>query len=110
MKLPVSENNTPIPLAPIGVALASTVDATVSSSTEITLNAATSWISVYAKSQDIYMKWGTADVTASNSDSIIPAGQIRDFVIPRQSGVTTLFTAVNFLEETAGAKLTVHEY
>jgi hypothetical protein len=102
-----------MPLAPARVALASTVDASVSGSTEITLNAATTFIRVYAKSQDVYMKWGTTDVTASNSDAIIPAGQIVDFVLPVNQGALplgTLYTAVNFIEETAGAKLTVYEY
>lgn len=110
MRLPKDDNSVAVPLAPASVALASTVDSTVSASTEITLNAATTFIRVYAKTQDIYMKWGTADVTSSNSDAIIPAGQIVDFLVPRQSGVSTLFTAVNFIEESASAKLTVYEY
>jgi hypothetical protein len=49
------------------------------------------------------MKWGTADVTVSNFDEVIPAGQIRDFLVP--SGET----AVNFIEREASATLVVIE-
>jgi len=116
--MPRDGNHNPFPLAPAKIALASTVDSTISSSTTITFNTATTFIRVYAKTQDIYMKWGTTAVTSSNSDAIIPAGQIVDFVIPVNQTATqattnvtqTLYTAANFIEETAGAKLTVYEY
>lgn len=90
-------------LAPPVAALARTVDPTISSSTEIELNAKTSFIRVYAIAQDIYMKYGTADVTASNFDEVIPAGQICDFYLPAGT------TAVNFIERVAGATLIVIE-
>lgn len=86
-------------LAPDRVALARTRNATISSSVEITLNAATTFIRVYAKDKDIYLKWGTDDVSVSNFDEVIPANQICDFYVP--SG----FTAVNFIEAAATATL-----
>lgn len=106
--LPHDDNNVVMQLTPAVVALARTVDATISSSTEITLNAATKLIRVYALSQDVYLKWGTDDVTASNFDEVIPANQIVDLVVPIQSG-TTLYTAVNLLERTATAGVIVIE-
>lgn len=90
-------------LVPSKVALARTVDATISTSTEITLNAATSFIRVYAKTQDVYLKYGTDDVTSANFDEVIPAGQICDFYIP--AGVT----AINLIEAAASASVIVIE-
>lgn len=98
-----AENLPALKLTPDVVALARTVDATISASTEVTLNVATSFVSVYAIAKDIYMKWGTADVTASNFDEVIPAGQIRDFLVPDS------VTAVNFIEREASATLIVVE-
>jgi hypothetical protein len=95
-------------LTPSVVALARTVDATISASTEITLNAATTIIRVYALDKDVYMKWGTADVTAANFDEVIPANQVCDFYVPVETG-TTLFTAVNFIERAATAGMIVIE-
>jgi hypothetical protein len=102
--LPVDGNAHPMQLAPAKVALAQTLDTTISSSTEIALNALTTFLRVYAKSQDIYLKWGADDVTNANFDAIIPAGQIMDFVIPAN------VTAVNFLEYAASAVLIALEY
>ncbi len=97
-----------IQLTPSRAALARTVDATISASTEITLNTSTRIIRVYAISQDVYLKWGTDDVTASNFDEVIPAGQIVDLVIPAET-VSTLYTAINLIERTATAGVIVIE-
>jgi hypothetical protein len=93
------ENLIALKLTPNVLALARTVDATISASTEVTLNIATTFLSVYAIAKDIYLKWGADDVSASNFDEVIPAGEIRDFIVP--DGVT----AVNFIEREAGATL-----
>lgn len=85
------------------VALARTVDNSISASTEITLNKATTYIRVYAIAKDVYLKWGTADVTASNFDEVIIAGQAFDFVVPE--GIT----AVNLIERESGATVIVIE-
>lgn len=102
--LPTDGNTKPIQLAPAKAALACTVDATISGSTEITLNAATTLIRVYAKDKDICMKWGTDDVTAAAFDQIIPANQICDFVVPQNT------TAANFIEYAATATLICLEF
>lgn len=103
-------------LPPPVIALARTVDATVSASTEVTLNTSTTFVRVYAVDQDIYMKWGTDDVTSSNFDQVIPAGQIMDFFVPvdittsQTDDAETLYTAINFIERTATALLILMEY
>lgn len=84
-------------------ALARTVDATISSTTEITLQPATTYLRVYAIAKDVYLKWGTADVTASNFDEVIPAGQIVDLIVPEKQ------TAINVIEREAGATVIVIE-
>jgi hypothetical protein len=93
----------PLQLTPEVVALARTVDASISGSTEITLNEATTIIRVYAIAQDVYLKWGADDVTASNFDEVIPAGQICDFLVPDNT------TALNLIERVSGATVIVIE-
>lgn len=93
----------PLQLTPDVVALARTVNASISASAEITLNPATSYIRVYAIAKDVYLKWGTADVTASNFDEVIPAGQVIDLLVPDGQ------TAINVIEREAGATVIVIE-
>ena len=104
ISLPLDLNRNPIQLMPAKVSLASTYDTTVSASTEITLNAATSMIEVSAITQAILMKWGTADVSTSSFDHIIQAGSTMQFVVPIDT------TAVNFIEQAASAILVVNEF
>ncbi len=96
------------PLTPATTALARTVDPTLSASTEIVLNAATKFIRVYATGQDVYLKWGADDVTASNFDEICPVGQVVDFYVPFSSG-TTRYTAINLIERASAAAVVVIE-
>jgi len=107
--LPRDGSSAPIQLSPAVVALATTVDTTISASTEITLNASTTFIRVYATTQDVYLKWGTADVTSSNFDEIIPAGQIVDLFVPVNTSTNSLYTAINLIERVAGATVIVIE-
>ncbi len=85
------------------VALARTVDSSISSSTEIVLNPATTYIRVYAITKDVYLKWGTDDVTAANFDEVIPAGQVFSFLVPDGQ------TAINLIEREASATVIVVE-
>jgi hypothetical protein len=80
--------------------LTSTYDASISSSTSITLNTASTTINVSAIDKGIFMKWG-ATASSSAFDEFIPANQTRTFVI--------LSTTVQFIEESATAKLIVIE-
>ena len=84
-------------------ALVVTYDATISASTEITLNASTTLIEVCAIDKAILLNWGTADASTTVFDEVIPANTVRQFFIP--SGVT----AVNFIEQVATAILVVIE-
>ncbi len=98
-----SDNLSGIIRTPDVVALDRTFDATISASTEKVFNKATTIIRVYAIAKDVYLKWGTADVTASNFDEVIPAGQVFDFIVPE--GIT----AVNVIEREAGATVIIIE-
>lgn len=82
--------------------LVATYDATVSSSTLLTLNSGTSYIEVTALLKGIFLKWGAV---ASNSafDEIIAPDSTREFLVP--SGVLT----VQFIEEASSAHLVVIE-
>lgn len=108
IQLPKDGNRQTVQLQPPITALARTVDGTISASTEITFDLGTTFIRVYAVDKDIYMKWGTADVTSSNFDEVIPANQICDFFVPQQSNLT-LYTAANFIQRTATATLILTE-
>lgn len=103
--LPRDDNH--VPIQGVGfssTALAVTYDATISASTEITLNAATTVIEVTANAKPVFMKWGTADATSSVFDYLIAQDSTRTFHVP----VGT--TAVNFIEQAATATLAVAEY
>lgn len=84
--------------------LATTYDATISGSTEITLNAGTETIEVAAIDKAVLLRWGTADASTSAFDAVIPANTVREFTVPTDA------TAVNFIEQAATAILAVTEY
>lgn len=100
--LPTDRAGVPLPLTPAVVALEETYDATISSSTEIALNTKTTIIEVSAIDKGIFMKWGGA-ASSSDFDEFIAAGSTRHYVVP--SGQTS----VQFIEESATAKLVVIE-
>lgn len=82
--------------------LEETYDATISSSTSITLNTATETIEVTAIDKGIFMKWG-ATASSTDFDEFIAPNTSRVYVVP--NGTTT----VQFIEESATAKLVVIE-
>ncbi len=90
-------------LTPAVAALAVTYDATISASTEVTLNTATTLIEVAAIDKAILMRWGTGDASTSAFDEVIPANTVRQFVVPPST------TAVNFIEQAATAILALVE-
>jgi len=106
--LPKDGANIAMQLTPAVIALAQTVNASISSSSSITFNAATTILRVYAISQDVYFKWGSTAVTSSNFDEIIPASQIVDLVVPKDS-TGTKYTTCKFIERTASATIVVIE-
>lgn len=86
------------------VALEETYDASISASTEITLNTSTTSIEVTVIDKAVFMKWGTSDVSSTDFDACIPQNTTRVFDVPAD------ITAVNFIEEAATAKLAVVEF
>jgi len=90
-------------ITPDVVALARTVDASLSASSEITLHKQTTMLRVYAISKDVYLKWGETSVTAANFDEVIPAGKILDFKVPNGQ------TAINLIQREASASAIVVE-
>lgn len=82
--------------------LVATYDATVSDSTEITLNSGTSSIEVTAIDKGIFLKWdGT--VSSSSFDEYIGANLTREYIRPDNAATA------NFIQEAATAKLVVIE-
>ena len=108
IRLPADKGGQVMQIPPPVTALAQTVDATISGSTEITLNAKTTFLRIYAISQDVYLKWGTDDVTNANFDEVIPAGQIVDLQLSVDAA-GVLFTAINLIERVATATIIVIE-
>jgi len=93
------------------VALEETYDASISSSTELTLNASTTMIEVTAIDKAICMSWGADDATTASWDHVIPANTTRQFAVPVETASTgALYAAVNFIEQAATAILTVAEF
>lgn len=88
--------------APLGVALVPTYNATISSSTLLTLNTATTYVEVSAIDKGIFMKWG-ATASSSSFDEFIAANTTRAFGVPVGE------TSLQFIQESATAKLVVIE-
>lgn len=98
--LPRDGNRVPLQNSSLqGTTLASTYDATISSSTAITLQATTTCLTVTAIAQPILLRWGSSAASTTNFDAVIPAGQTYFFAVP--SGTTV----VQFIETTATANL-----
>lgn len=89
--------------APVGSPLAKTYDATISSATSVTLNAATTYFEVTAIDKAIFVKYA-AGASSSDFDAIVPQNTTRGFAVP--SGVTV----VSVIEEAATAKVVITEY
>lgn len=96
-------------MTPSKASLAETYDASISGSTELTLNAATTYIEVAAIDKAIMLKWGTADASTSDFDAVIPANTVGRFFVPVDTSTGVLYTAVNFIEQAATAILAVTE-
>ena len=92
----------PISPAATSLPLVVTYDATVSSSTALTLNAATTAIEVSAIDKGVFVNFN-ATVSNTAFDGFVPANTSKLFMVP--SGSVT----ANFIEESATAKLVVIE-
>ena len=84
------------------VSLATTVDNSISSATDIALNTATNILEVNAINGGVYLKYAT-EVSSSDFDEFIQEGGVRHFAIP--SGVTL----ISVIERDSGAGVVVIE-
>lgn len=110
-RIPRSGSNIDIPLAPTGAALAVTVDATISTATQIDLQTSTTFLRVYAKTKDVVLRWGTTAAAAATTtafDEVIPAGQIVDIVRASDSN-GDMYASCNVIELEASASIVVIE-
>lgn len=89
--------------APLGSPLAVTYDATISSATSITLNAATTLVEVVAIDKGVFVRYA-ASASSTAYDLFVPVGQARRFKVP--SGVTV----ISVIEEAATGKVSVTEF
>lgn len=97
------DNGVTIIPVPKGVPLATTYDATISTSTALTLNVATTLIEITAIDKAIFYKWG-ATASSSAFDGIVAANSSK--LVPVPFGKTS----IQFIEEIATAKLAVVEF
>jgi len=89
--------------APSETTLEETYDATISSSTTVTLNSATKFIEVSAIDKGIFLKWG-GTASSSDFDGFVPQNTSKIYAIPGGQ------TSVQFIEEATTAKLVVLEF
>lgn len=101
--------NAVMDITPAVIALEEHYDATISATTEIEFNAATTLIEVAAIDKTILLKWGTSDASTSDFDEVIPLNTVRQFYIPINPSTGALYTAVNFIEQAATAILVMIE-
>lgn len=99
MAYPLGLVNTAVTSKPLAV----TYDATISSSTPVTLNAATTGIEVTAIDKAIFLKWD-ASASSSSFDGVIQPNTSKVFMVPR--GTTT----ANFIEQSSTAILICVEF
>jgi len=107
--LPRDGNSIAAQLTPASTALARTVSSSISASTTVTFNAATTLLRVYAIDKDVYLKWGSTAVTSSNFDEVIPANQIVDLFVPIDTSTNLLYTTMRVIERAATATIIIIE-
>lgn len=104
ISFPLNDNRIVIQTTPPAVpAIACHFSSSISSSSEITFNAATTFIEVGALDKGILLKWGTDNASTTAFDEVIPANTVGWFYLPND------VTAANFIEQTTSATLTVIE-
>lgn len=99
----VGDNRNVVSTIPSQVALDETYDATVSTSTTLTLNAATKLLEITAIGASIFYKWG-GTASSTDFDGIVVLNTSKLVAVP--SGQTS----IQFIEEVATAKLAVVEF
>lgn len=98
--LPIDANNKAMQLPPAKLSLARTIEATLTTAVDITLNSSTEYLEITALSGDVLLKYGTA-ATLSDFDEFIKG--TRQYVIP--AGITS----ISIIEKDTGAAAVVIE-
>jgi len=106
--VPTDANQVKLPLTPSILALAVTNNGSLSGSSTITFNTATTFIEVSALSQGVFMKWG-ATASSSAFDEYIQAGFTRHYTIPVNAATGLPYTTAQFIQQAASATLIVIE-
>lgn len=83
----IDANSKPVVGTMVGVALAVTYNATLSSAVNVTLNANTSYFEVAAIAKGVFLRY-QATASSANFDEFIPQDSIRGFAVP--DGVTVI--------------------
>jgi len=98
--LPRDANNSVISLVPAKLALAVTVDDSISSATDITLNEDTTFLEVTALDYGVFMRYA-ATASSSNFDEYIAPGSTRNYLVPE--GVTV----ISVIQDNGAAKVRI---
>lgn len=108
-KSPRDEDLIIMQLAPATVALARDVEDTLDAAISISLESRTDFIRCYATIRDVYLKWGTTTIDASNFDEIIPVGQIIDLKVPiiKDTGGKERYSELSIIERQSGAAIVI---
>lgn len=106
--VPKDANAVSLPLTPSVNSVAVTNSASLSSALTVTLNAATSFLEINALTQGIFLRWGAVP-TSSAFDEYIQAGFTRHYVVPINAATGLPYATVQFLEQSATARLILIE-
>jgi hypothetical protein len=90
-----------------------TYNGTISSSTQITLQATTTFVEISAITKPVLLKWGTGAATASAATDgfheIIQAGTSKLLKVPVDPATNVPYTDINLIEQAATAIVAVIE-
>lgn len=102
IELPIDANSKPIQIRPAKSALAVTYDATISTATDITLNAATTFLQVSAIDKGVFLRYAST-ASSTNYDEYIDANTTVQLEVP--SGVTV----ISVIQQSASAAVSIIE-
>lgn len=106
--VPRDGNEIPLSLVPAKLALQVTNNSSLSGSSTISFNSATTLIEVSTLSQGVFMKWG-ATASSSSFDEYIQAGFTRQYVVPTNQTTGLAYTTAQFIQQAASATVIVIE-
>lgn len=108
--LPIDGSNKPIQLIPAQDVLAEDYDESISSSTEFTFHANARIVELVPGGEAVMMKWGTSNASTSDWSHVLAEGVTRHLFIPIDTSTGVLYTAVNFIERTTTAWISMGQF